>query len=319
MRLRPIPRCVLFAGALLAAGAPLAAAEAARYESEALAPGVTIYRRADVEGRALNSVVIERADGLLVVGPQDTPAAAAALLETIAKRTDRPVRYLVITGPHAVAAGGATAFPSGTLRIGSRGCLELMKRSEFDFAAEAGARHAENDAWTPPPRALPVLAPDATTLLDDPTTPVQLEPMPRGHTAGDLVVKLPSASIQIVGELVDAERNPWASGSSLSGWIGVLNNLAYEQPKAVVPLRGPVVDLYALRRQRSAFLWAKGQVAQAFVDVVPTGKIVDRIVASPELAKHFDTAARPALYRTVIEAALEEALDERRRRGLPLD
>lgn len=319
MTLRPITRFALTAGLLLAAAAQAVAAEPVRFETEAIAAGVTIYRRADAAGRRLNSVVIERADGLLVVGPQDTPAAATALIEAIERRPDRVVRYVVLTGPHAEAAGGASAFPPSTLRIGSRGCLELMKRAEFDFAAEAGVRNAATEGWTPPPRSLPVLAPDASTLLDDPASPILLEPMPRGHTQGDLVVKLPGPGIQIVGEIVDAERNPSAAGSSLSGWIGVLNGLAYEQPKAVVPLRGPVVDLFALRRQRSAFLWAKGQVAQAFVDLVPSGKIVDRIVASPEISKHFDPAASPALYRTVFEAALDEALEERRKRGLPID
>src|SRR6187455_3658324 len=86
----------------LAAASPVAAKRLGEFEIQELAKGVTL-----LSGQT-NSIVVERKDGLLVIDAQPSPEAGRALLAAIAKISKQPVRYLVLTHPHADAAGGAS-------------------------------------------------------------------------------------------------------------------------------------------------------------------------------------------------------------------
>ena len=81
--------------------------------------GVFLLRPVAARPELSNSLIVEREDGLLVVGPQASTSGAGELLQVIASISDKPVRYLVLTHAHAESVGGAAAFPESTLVIGS--------------------------------------------------------------------------------------------------------------------------------------------------------------------------------------------------------
>src|SRR6185503_15148986 len=118
-------RTATLAAALLAI-LTLSAAEPRPFTEEKLAEGVHLFRPADPSSARSNSLVVVRQDGLLVVDAQPTPEAARELLAAARSVSSLPVRYLVLTHPHAEAAGGASAFPDSTLVIGSAGCRFAM-------------------------------------------------------------------------------------------------------------------------------------------------------------------------------------------------
>jgi glyoxylase-like metal-dependent hydrolase (beta-lactamase superfamily II) len=57
-----------------------------------------------------NSGIIVGDDGVMVVDTQATPAMAGDLIARVAKVTDKPIKYALLTHYHAVRALGASAF-----------------------------------------------------------------------------------------------------------------------------------------------------------------------------------------------------------------
>ena len=318
---RPVRRLgPLAAIALCCSIAPADEPPAARdiFRVVQLAEGVTLYRPPDDRADLTNALVVERDDGLLVVNAQPSPAAAERFLADLARHSTLPVRYLALPHPHAEAAGGASAFPAETLVIATSGFHEALQDPAFDFAAEARLRSAGSGSWTDPPRRPPTLVLHARTRLDDERVPVELLPVTQAHTAGDMLVQLPLQDIVYGGALVFADRNPYAVGGHIGGWLGALNSIAKTSPAAVVPLRGPVLDARELRVLRDSFAWLRGRVDLAFVDGLTAQQIPERILQdADELGRRFDLETRPSFVTSVIDQAVEEAVQHRRKRGLP--
>jgi glyoxylase-like metal-dependent hydrolase (beta-lactamase superfamily II) len=288
------------------------------FQVDTLLDGIHLFRPIRADGQHSNSLLIEREDGLLVVDSQPSPAAARDLLDALGRVSGKVVRYLVITHPHADAAGGAEAFPRSTLVVGSERCVATLGDPSFDFGAETRARAAPSRAWKEPKRPSVTLALSSAATLHDPRYPVTLLPLPgeRAHSPGDMVVWIRPVDLLAVGDLVASDRNPFGSGASIGGWIASLNSIAEMRPRILVPLRGPAVDDREARLTRDALAWVRGQVDAAFVDLVPSGRIADRVLASPTLPQHVDIDAAPSLARTVVEQAVEDAVEYRRKRGI---
>jgi len=305
--------------ALLLVALPLSAASGGDrpFRVEKLADGVHLFTPTGTVPERTNSLVVERQDGLLVVEAQPSPAAARELLSAIGELSSQPVRYLVLSHPHAEAVGGASAFPESTLLIGSMGCHEALQDPEYDFDAEVRARAPDPDHWEAPARRLPVLILRGSTLLDDPQTPVELQPVRHSHTSGDLVVAFPNNDILYMGPLLFPDGNPYAEGGHIGGWLGVLNQVSATKPAdRLVPLRGPVVDILTLRRNRDGLAWLRGHVQEGFVDRVKPEAIPARVLDNPGVADYFNPEASPFFLSGVLRQVVEEAIYERRKRGL---
>lgn len=310
-------RTATLAAALLAI-LTVSAAEPRPFTEEKLAEGVHLFRPSDPASARSNSLVVVRQDGLLVVDAQPTPEAARELLAAAKSVSSLPVRYLVLTHPHAEAAGGASAFPDSTLVIGSVGCRFAMADRTYDFGGEARRRAKDPDAWREPERRLPVLSLTAATTLEDPKHAVVLVPVPRAHTRGDLLVSIPDAGVLAVGHLVSSTRNPFPGDASLSGWMVVLNDLEEQGAKQLVPLDGPVLEPRQALLLRDSLLWVKGQVLQLFVDRAAPGTMAERIASAPDAPKFFAVDSAPSYLREVADAAVREADADRRKRGYDL-
>jgi glyoxylase-like metal-dependent hydrolase (beta-lactamase superfamily II) len=283
------------------------------FSVETLAPGVTLVR----DPAGTNTLVVERSDGLLLVDAQGTVDKGKALAASVAGISKKPVRWIVLTQPHVESWGGAAAFP-GAILVAARGAREALDDPAFDPAAEYRLRFP--GATTPSTRPRPTLLVQAFSLLDDAERPVELMPLPRAHSGGDLVVRLPNEKLVHVGDLVAPDRNPRAGPDArIGGWITQLNEIASTAPAIVVASRGPAVGDADLRRQREAIAWVRSNVAASFVDLVKVADIPARLAALPAYATFFDAAASPSLAPTILERAIDEAVEERRKRGLPVE
>lgn len=265
----------------------------------------------------LNALVVVREDGVLIVDTLGSPAAASAMLRQLELRGLGPVRYLVLTHAHADAWGGIAAFRPEVLVVAAASARAAMADTGADLGGEARARAPDPSSWVEPPRRLPVLSLPAPVRLEDPRNPVEIIPGYGGHSEGDLVVRLEKGAIFAVGDLVAGDRNPWARDADLGNWISMLNSLSKLQPETVVPLRGGPTDARGVRLQREALAWTRGQVESGYVDLVPSGKIPERVLQKEEISRYFDVDARPSFVATVVDAALRVVKRERRKRGLP--
>ncbi len=312
-RLRLHGLALVCAGGLAAGGG--FAAQGSPFSLSPLAEGVFLAGPPDAQGPRTNSLVVVREDGLLVVDAQPSPEAARELLSAIGRVSTKPVRYLVLTHPHADAAGGASAFPPSTLVIASQGFRDAVADPGYDFGAEARLR-AGDGGWTEPPRPRPTLVLPGAVTLDDPVHPVLVFTVRPSHSRGDLIVHLPQDGIVAIGDLVSGLRNPYAGDASVTAWMATLNDVASMAPKAVVPLRGPAVTALEVRLQRDALLWVKGRVHQGFMDAVPPGRIPERVSGSPELSRYFDADAKPSFVLGIAEQLVKETQEYRRKRGI---
>lgn len=309
--------------AALIVGGSLAAAVGANptrrgdFEVETLGPGVQVYRNVALPYPGSNSLVVERADGLLVVDAQPTPEAARALLAALAKSTPKPVRYLVLTHPHVEATGGASAFPAQTLVIASDNARACLEDAAYDAGAEWRARAADPASWRPPQRVLPVLHASGPLTLDDPIRKVVILPLPRAHSRGDLWVEIPGTGVIAVGGLLVADRNPYGGDADIHGWIGALNDLVRDDLTSIVPAAGRTLAVVDVRQARDSLAWVRGRVQQAFTDLVPPDRVVSAVMGDPALARWLDRDATPSFARTLVEDALTETLADRKRRGMP--
>jgi glyoxylase-like metal-dependent hydrolase (beta-lactamase superfamily II) len=251
------------------------------------------------------------------VDAQGTVEKGKALAVAVAAISGKPVRWIVLTQPHVESWGGVSAFP-GAVLVASRGAHDAFGDPTFDPDAEYRLRFPGATPPEVPPR--PTLLLQSFSLLDDPERPVELLPLPRAHSAGDLVVRLPNERLVHVGDLVAPDRNPRAGPDArIAGWITQLSEIATGAPAIVVATRGPAVSDADLRRQREAIAWVRSNVVQAFVDLVKVADIRARLASRPAFATFFDTAATPALAGTLVERAVDEAVEERRKRGLPIE
>ena len=307
------------AAMILLAGAARAddAARIGGFEVRVVAPGVRVFRNAGPGAPPTNSVVVERKDGLLVVGAQPSPDAARALLAAIAGASKGPVRYLVYTDAHADSTGGASAFPKDVLVIASRGARDLLADPAYDAGAEARRRASKPADWVEPPRVLPVLHAEAPMTLDDPERKVVLVPLQQAHSRGDLWVEIPSAGVIAVGDLVVTDRNPYGAEADVGAWIAALNDLARGPEPTIVPLSGPVIGPLEVRRFRDGLAWVRLRVQGAFTDLVPRERIVAMVMEDPKLRTWFDLDAKPSFARTVVESVFASVSDDRAKRGMP--
>jgi glyoxylase-like metal-dependent hydrolase (beta-lactamase superfamily II) len=292
--------------------APLALAPARATDSfrvEELAPGVQLFRPASEAHSGSNSLVVDRDDGLLVVGAQPSPGIARKLLAAIAEHSEKQVRYLILPHSHAEAAGGATAFPESTLVIGSQGCVESLEDQQYDFGAEARVRAADPSSWTEPPRRLPALVPLAKTTLRDSRNVVELLPFSRSHSAGDMAVYLPGSDIFFAGAFVFPDRSPDGDDADIGKWVAALNHLIRQGPRIVVPLRGPVQDVASLRPQRDSLAWLRAKITEGMMDRLPIDEIRERVLEAEDIGERFDIES-PFLPR-LVERATQQAWDTR--------
>jgi glyoxylase-like metal-dependent hydrolase (beta-lactamase superfamily II) len=276
---------------------------------DSLGDGVHLFRPSTDAADRVNSLVVERGDGLLVVGAQPSPAAARKLLAAISARFAAPVRYLVLPHSHADAAGGASAFADDVMLIGSMQCRDALADADYDFGAEARVRATEPGGWSEPPRRLPVLVLESRATLADVRNAVELLPFGGSHSPGDLLVRIPGHDVFFVGALVFPDRRPYGGDSKISAWMSALNHFVRQSPRVMVPLRGAAIGVEEIRKERDALAWLRGHVENGLTERWPQEEIRQRILDMPETAERFATDS--IYFVPLIDRAIRQAAKNR--------
>ena len=179
-------------------------------------------------------------DGVLVVDTFESKEAAEALLATIHRLTDKPVRYVVNTHYHLDHIGGNGVFASA-------GAAILAQRN-----VRAWAR-TENQHLFPPPLSpadlaqiagltLPTLvyADGVEVYLGDKRVVVTVM---AGHTGGDSVVIVPDAKVVFTGDLYWDHSLPNLVDARTEQQIATIDTLIRDHGDAAfVPGHGKFVD-----------------------------------------------------------------------------
>jgi glyoxylase-like metal-dependent hydrolase (beta-lactamase superfamily II) len=230
----------------------------------------------------VNITVVEGEAGLLVV---DTHASAQAAREVVAdlrRLSSRPVVGLVNTHDHFDHTFGNSTFREeyGDIPITAHEsavstAVESAERWKQKLTAE-GAQRAAEVAETP------VVVADhffsSVTAIDLGDRSVELVHPGRGHTAGDLVVRIDDADVLLAGDLVEESGMPvYGADCYPLDWPHALDlTLELIGPATVVvPGHGTPVGRDFVFEQRSSI----GTVAQTIRDLagrgVPPGEALE--------------------------------------------
>jgi glyoxylase-like metal-dependent hydrolase (beta-lactamase superfamily II) len=222
--------------------------EEQRSTLEALAPGVVAFT---AEGDPNVGAVIGD-EAVLAVDARATPALARDWLEELRRRTDKPVRYLVLTHYHAVRVLGASAFEADWIVAHEGTRRWIYERGEADFESETRRfPRLFKDVDSIPGLTYPNVAFADALTLDLGDREVQLLHLGRGHTQGDLGVWLPADRILFAGDLVEARAAPYMGDAFVEEWsTTTLDRVEALGAETIVPGRGPAAGPEAITETR---------------------------------------------------------------------
>lgn len=225
-----------------------------------------------------NAAVIINADHVLVVDSHSKPSAARALIGQIRKEiTDKPVRYVVNSHFHWDHAQGNLAYPTafknveivsstatrewlareGAPRLQQslaeipqqiaalRAEAEKVKTQANDKHKQLLAQIAELESYrkemNPPPITLPSVTFDQRLVLHRDGKEIHLLFLGRGHTAGDVVVYIPSEKVVATGDLMHGVL-PYIADGYPDEWPRTLSALEELDFNRVSPGHGSVQE-----------------------------------------------------------------------------
>jgi glyoxylase-like metal-dependent hydrolase (beta-lactamase superfamily II) len=233
----------LLAAVLLQAAAAAADEGAAPIE---IAPGVYMLRGASGEpaagnrGRIGNTGFIVGARGVLAIDTGTSYRAGRALLEAIARVTDKPVLLALVTHARQEFIFGAAAFRERGIPIAMQREAARLMASRCDaclqnLRALLGAQEMRGTALLEPDQLL-----DGARELDALIgRAVRVLYFGTSSGPGDVaVLDVPSGTL-FAGGLLDAMRIPDVQDSDLAGWKRALQALHGLGPKTIVPGHGP--------------------------------------------------------------------------------
>ncbi|GAB3469762.1 MBL fold metallo-hydrolase [Actinophytocola sediminis] len=191
-----------------------------------------------------NVAAVEGEDFLVCFEARATPVAARRWLDRLRERTDKPVRYLVLSHYHAVRVLGASAFEASEIVTHERTRALIAERGRADWESEL----ARMPRLFEEPASIPDLTWPTLTFSERLTIPLGgerelvLRHCGRGHTAGDIVAWLPTERILFAGDLVEAQAALYTGDAFHRDWAtSTLDTVAEFPARTLVGGRGPVV------------------------------------------------------------------------------
>lgn len=176
-------------------------------------------------------------DSVAVIDPGGSALDGARLRASIRARTDKPVRYVVMTHLHPDHVFGAGAFVDdkpvfvGHARMGA----VLVQRGEYyrNTLADLLGLDGAGDY------ARPGLLVEDTAALDLGGRVLRLQAHPTAHTDNDLTVLDEQTGTLWLADLLFVDRIPSLDGS-ITGWLAATAALRAAPVARAVPGHGPV-------------------------------------------------------------------------------
>ena len=186
-----------------------------------------------------NTGVVVGDDAVMVIDAQATPAMAGDVIARIAKITDKPVKYVLLTHYHAARTLGASIFKGAEIVASDATRHLIAERGKEDMESEiARFPRLFRNAETIPGLTWPTITfPDQMSVWLG-RREVRIIHVGRGHTAGDVVAIVPDAGVVFSGDLVQHKSACYCGDAHFVDWLATLDHLAELQASVLVPGRG---------------------------------------------------------------------------------
>jgi glyoxylase-like metal-dependent hydrolase (beta-lactamase superfamily II) len=175
----------------------------------------------------------------MVIDAQATPAMAEDVIARVAKVTDKPVKYLLLSHFHAVRTLGASAFKGVEILASDTTRGLIAERGKEDMESEiARFPRLFRGAETIPGLTWPTITfPDQTSVWLG-RREVRIMHIGRGHTAGDVITIVPDAGVVFSGDLVEYKSACYCGDAHFTDWLSTLDHLTEMQADVLMPGRG---------------------------------------------------------------------------------
>ncbi|MFO7593716.1 MAG: MBL fold metallo-hydrolase [Pseudomonadota bacterium] len=204
-----------------------------------------------------NSAFVVTDEGLLVFDTGSSETIGKALLQTIRRVSDAPIKWVINSHSHGDHWLGNGAFSGENPEevIASDVAIEMMKEGGHDwiarFANMSGGATGEFE---------PVPATDAVVEAMEREfggVKVQILFADNSHSPGDIVFWLPQKKVLLTGDTMYTQRPPATFDSNVQGWITFLERASRLDAKVVVPGHGPVAGAESITQLQDYFetLW----------------------------------------------------------------
>lgn len=280
-----------------------------------LGPGLYAYT---AEGDP-NSGVIVGDDSVMVVDAQATPAMAEELIARVAKVTDKPIKYVLLTHYHAVRVLGASAFKNAQILASNTTRRLIVERGQQDMDSEIGRfPRLFRAVETIPGLTWPnITFPDQISVWLG-KREVRIMHIGRGHTAGDVIAVVPDAGVVFSGDLIEYKSACYCGDAHFTDWPTTLDNLAELQATALVPGRGAALKTPQMVKEGI-------DLTSDFISTL-YGSVKDSVAKGRSLKETFDAArvvmdpkfASFAIYEHCLPFNVSRAYDEARGTEWPL-
>jgi glyoxylase-like metal-dependent hydrolase (beta-lactamase superfamily II) len=189
-----------------------------------------------------NSGIVVGDDSVMVIDAQATPVIAGDVITRVAKITEKPIKYVLLTHYHAVRALGASAYKGAEILASDATRGLIAERGKQDMDSEIARfprlfRAAETISGLTWPT---ITFPDQISIWLG-RREVRIMHIGRGHTAGDVVAIVPDAGVVFAGDLVEYGSACYCGDAHFTDWPATLDHLAEMQANALVPGRGPAL------------------------------------------------------------------------------
>lgn len=200
---------------------------------------------------AANAGIVIGKDGVLVIDTLISAKEGQRFLADIRKVTDKPIKYVVNTHTHLDHALGNCVFAKvGATVISHEADRNYLAANGAGLLQRAASYGLKPEDMAGTEIALPTLAFSNEMLLDLGGEEVRLMRTAPSHTAGSLVVYLPSKKILFAGDILFTDFHPFLADGDFSGWIGTIDTLLTLDVDKVVPGHGPLSGKKDLREMK---------------------------------------------------------------------
>lgn len=233
-----------------------------------------------LQGRGGNIGLLVSDDGAILIDDQFAPHAEA-IVASVKKLTEHPIRFLINTHWHGDHTGGNAKFDAlGVVIVAHDNVRKRMSEEQFNELFKRKTPPA-------PAEALPTVtfARAMTFHWGDET--VRVTHVDHAHTDGDSFIKFDKANVLHMGDVFFNGSYPFidfSSGGALDGMIAAVDQaltLCTDTTK-IIPGHGPLATPSDLRVYRALLVDVKTIVSA----LIAEGKTLDEIVAAKPLAKY---------------------------------
>ena len=228
------------------------------------------------EGFNSNAGFVVTHDGVVVIDALGTPALGAALVAAIRKKTDEPIRRVILTHYHADHFYGLGPLKAAGADVWAhRAALEYLEGGE----GQKRLAQRSEDLMGLVPRDMPLIRADHWLDGDERFTlggvAFEVDYFGPAHSPEDLVVIVPSEGVVFGGDILFSGRIPFVGEADSKRWIERIDRLIAMKPRILVTGHGPPSRDVAkdLQLTRDYLVFLRAAMGKAVEDFVPFDEV----------------------------------------------